>query len=206
MELYLQRPHAGSNAAGLATVIALHMAIGLGLLYGLATSKAHIVKTPDAYYIPVDRPKPADPQKQPVRNSKWQPAVVTVEPPVIPLVPVTEPTMARSNDAPTTPSDSGPGSDNAITQPSNTLGIACPNAQSIRSAVVYPAQALRHGLQGDVLARFIVSAAGDIRNVQIVQSSNRAFNAPAVAAVLQLQCRGQGQDVAVEMPFSFRLE
>jgi len=72
--------------------------------------------------------------------------------------------------------------------------------------VNYPVQARLDGLQGDVLARFIVGAAGDIRNVQIIRSSNRVFNAPVLAAVKQLNCVAQGQDVAVEMPFWFRLE
>ena len=67
-------------------------------------------------------------------------------------------------------------------------------------------RARRDGLQGDILARFVVGSAGDIRNVDIVSSSQRAFNSTVINAVRQFNCVAQGRDVEVEVPFTFRLE
>ncbi len=207
MELYLQRRHPGGNAAGLVAVIALHVAIGLGLLYGLATSKVHSIKPPEITIYPDPPVQPPTPvaRQTPLNNSL---PVVFHEPVVpIPLPPqVFEQTQPTVEPVLSNASDISSPVDTPVAHPSAVLGVACPNAQSIRSAIVYPAQAQREGLQGDVLARFVVGPTGDILNVQIAQSSNRAFNAPVLAAIKQLHCVAQGQAVNVEMPFSFRLE
>ncbi|HEX9391428.1 MAG TPA: hypothetical protein VF928_08970 [Usitatibacteraceae bacterium] len=61
MELYLQRRSPAGNFAGLATVIALHLAIGLALLYGLARNDVRIFTPPDVAYISPDIVKPPQP-------------------------------------------------------------------------------------------------------------------------------------------------
>ena len=85
------------------------------------------------------------------------------------------------------------------------LGVACPNAQRVREDMRYPVAARREGIQGDVLVRFLVGMTGEIKNINVVNSSNRALSNAAVAAIKQFSCAGQGQDVLVEVPFSFRL-
>ena len=66
--------------------------------------------------------------------------------------------------------------------------------------------ARREGLQGEVVAQFLVAAKGEIRNINIVSSSNRAFNNAVMNAVKQFSCVGQGREVTVEVPFSFKLD
>jgi protein TonB len=66
-------------------------------------------------------------------------------------------------------------------------------------------QARREGLQGDVTIRFTVTATGQIKDPQVVSSSNRVFNNVSLNAIRQFNCVGQGQDVVVEVPFSFKL-
>lgn len=85
------------------------------------------------------------------------------------------------------------------------LGVACPNAQRVREEMRYSVAARREGIQGDVLVRFLVGVTGEIKNINVVNSSNRALSNAAVAAIKQFSCAGQGQDVLVEVPFSFRL-
>jgi protein TonB len=74
------------------------------------------------------------------------------------------------------------------------------------SSIAYPREALLDGIQGEVLIEFTVSASGAIKNVEIKSSSNRIFNRPALAAVQsKLSCQGQGQDVRVQAPISFKI-
>lgn len=210
MEYSLQRRSPASNAAGLAVVIALHVALVLGLMYGLTRSGVKIsVPDPIAWVRPEEAPKPP-PEPLPLPRSVVK---HTLTPPpmlseVVIDVPTPPNTISTSADSTaTTPAlpDAVPDV-KPVANPTNSLGVACPNAQSVRAAAQYPAQARREGLQGDVLARFIVGARGDVRDIQIVQSSNRVFNTAVMGAVRQFNCIGQGQDVAVEVPFSFHLE
>jgi protein TonB len=74
------------------------------------------------------------------------------------------------------------------------------------SAIVYPRQALLDGVEGEVLIEFTVTASGEIKNVEIKSSTNRIFNRPALAVVQsKLTCQGQGQDVRVQAPVSFKI-
>ena len=69
----------------------------------------------------------------------------------------------------------------------------------------YPTQARRDGIQGNVVARFMVGANGAIRDISIASTSNQALNRAVINAVGQFRCVAQGQDVMVEAPFVFRL-
>jgi len=74
------------------------------------------------------------------------------------------------------------------------------------SSIVYPRQALLDGVEGEVLIEFTVTASGEIKNVEIKSSSNRIFNRAALNAVQSgLNCQGQGQEVRVQAPVSFKI-
>ena len=95
---------------------------------------------------------------------------------------------------------------NTVTVASGAVDVACPNAQRVRASILYPATARREGVQGDVLVRFLVGVTGEIKNISIVSSSNRALNHAAVSAVELFSCAAQGEDISVEVPFSFWLK
>ncbi|MBL8523321.1 MAG: energy transducer TonB, partial [Betaproteobacteria bacterium] len=86
-----------------------------------------------------------------------------------------------------------------------SVGIACPNSQQVRTEIKYPPAARKDGLQGEVLIEFTVAANGEIKDIDIKSSSNRAFNSVSVAAVRQFKCNAQARDVRVQVPFSFKL-
>lgn len=83
--------------------------------------------------------------------------------------------------------------------------VACPNSREVQANMVYPAPARRSGIQGDVIARFVVGANGSIRDIAIISSTSQTLNLAAINAVAQFRCVGQGQDIVVEAPFSFKL-
>jgi periplasmic protein TonB len=82
----------------------------------------------------------------------------------------------------------------------------------VRVAPVYPARAAQMGLEGYVIVEFVVTTAGTTRDVEVVESSNRMFERPAVDAAYRFRYRPRVIDgQAIEVPgvrnvFTFRLE
>ena len=210
MEYVMHSRNPARHVSGVAVVVIVHVVVLSALMLGL--NRPHMKAPPptELEWItivpntlpPPQPPKMADPS--PLKNVVLSPIVtpvIPIDPPIVSSETITvAPRDSISSDARPT---SGSG-DVPVSVP--ILGAACPNAQSVRETIRYPALARREGLQGDVLARFVVSAAGGIRNIEIVQSTNRAFNGVVVEAVKQFQCLAQAQDVSVEVPFTFRLE
>jgi protein TonB len=60
-------------------------------------------------------------------------------------------------------------------------------------------------LQGDVLIEFTLSAAGEIKDIEVKSSTNRAFNTASINATRQFKCNAQARDVRVQVPYSFKL-
>ncbi|MCX8004606.1 MAG: TonB family protein [Burkholderiaceae bacterium] len=73
------------------------------------------------------------------------------------------------------------------------------------SSIQYPREALLDGIEGEVLIEFTVTAGGQVRDPVIKSSSHRVFNRISLAAVGRLQCQGQGQDIRVQAPISFKI-
>ena len=72
--------------------------------------------------------------------------------------------------------------------------------------MAYPREAMVENLQGEVLAEFTLGANGQIRDIVIKSSTNRVFNRPAIQMIqTRLTCKGQGQDVKLSLPISFKL-
>ncbi len=209
MEYAFRRSPPQSRAFRLAFVALLHGILIYGLLHALRPmvsikpGKTEI----DVVILPVpDRPKPVpEPAKRDPALSQQH----RVEVP-LPQVPIDiaqpDPPIATSpsdNPLPTAPFVPVESSRQGEGQP--VLSVACPNSQAVRGRIRYPLAARRDGLEGDVVARFVVGADGAVRDIVIASSTNRAFNSTVVQAVAQFSCIGQGREVAVEVPFSFRL-
>jgi len=74
------------------------------------------------------------------------------------------------------------------------------------SSIRYPREALLDGIEGEVLIEFTVAGSGEIKDVEIKSSTHRIFNRVALTAVQSgLTCKGQGQDVRVQAPVSFKI-
>ena len=71
----------------------------------------------------------------------------------------------------------------------------------------YPAEASRKGItKGDALMQFTLTASGEIRDVKALQSSNPIFARNSERLVREYKCVGQGRDVTVTVPFSYKLK
>lgn len=217
MQYVMHERSFGKNISRFGLVIGGHVI----LVGALVASLNHMPKFDDVLppinLIPIAPVTPEKPRPEPPRPIKntHKPVIqqTTVPPPDVPVdrpavvetisaapTNVVTPTDFRDS-SPATSADSG-----AATPAASNLGVACPNAAQVQGNMRYPREALREGIEGDVTARFVVTAAGEIKNIAIVGSSNRVFNSVVTQAVQQFGCRGQGQDVTVEAPFTFRLK
>ncbi len=210
MEFVLQRKTPVQRFGGLAMVAVAHVLVIGGLMLGVTRTIPRIAPPEDLTVVIIpDNPKPPPTKMELPKQTLTAPQHVVMPPPILDVPPVVVDAISVAPVAEVAPSNPGP----VVTMPtegsgtpSTGLAAACPNAQGIRSTMRYPPEARRQGLQGDVLARFVVGANGQIRNIDIVSSSNRAFNSSVINAVGQFACVGQGRDVAVEVPFTFRLQ
>jgi periplasmic protein TonB len=69
----------------------------------------------------------------------------------------------------------------------------------------FPREASRLGLEeGDAVIQFTLGASGEVKNVRALRSSHEAFANAAIRIVSSYRCTGQGRDVNVQVPFTFR--
>ena len=196
----------GKHLTGIVIVIILHVALGYGLMNGLATKVMDVIKKPLETKIieevkklpPPDTPPPPPPKMVQVLPTFIPPPEVMIQ------APVTAPVIQnRTAVAPPVYAPPAPPAPVAVAPPS--VGVACPNSQEIRTNIKYPVQARKDGLQGEVLIEMTIAANGEVKDVDVKSSSNRAFNSVAIAASRQFKCNGQGRDVRVQVPYSFKL-
>ncbi len=205
-----QQRQPGKHAVGIGVVIILHILLGWALASGLASKAVRIILPETEAVIIVDKPKPPPPPVEPppppkqvvVMQTFVPPPEVQIQqqapPPVIQNTTVVAPPVFAP---PTPPAPPAP-----IAPPAPvSVGIACPNSQQIRADIKYPTQARKDALQGEVLIEATVGANGEIKDVEVISSSNRAFNSVSINSVRQFKCNAQGRDVRVQVPFSFKI-
>ena len=205
-----QQRQPGKHAVGIGVVIILHILLGWALASGLATKAVRIILPETEAVIIVEKPKPPPPPLEPPPPPKQVVVMQTfVPPPEVQIQQQLQPPVIQNTTVvappvfapPTPPAPPAP-----IAPPTPvSVGIACPNSQQIRSDIKYPTQARKDGLQGEVLIEATVGANGEIKDVEVISSSNRAFNSISINSVRLFKCNAQGRDVRVQVPFSFKL-
>lgn len=217
MQYVMQERSFGKNVSRIGLVVGAHVIFVGALVANLNHMPKFTGEPPPIDYVKISPVTPEKPKAEPPRpiEQKHKPVIerttvplpdVHIDHPAVVETITATPTNTTQNEprdpSPPTTADSGV----TIAPTASNLGVACPNAAQVQSGMRYPALAAREGLEGDVTARFVVTAAGEIKNIAIVSSSNRVFNNVVTQAVQQFGCRGQGQDVVVEAPFTFRLK
>ena len=206
MDYAQQQRSPGKHLTGIVVVIILHVVLGYALMHGLATKVMNVIKQPiDTKIIEeVKKPPPPDTPPPPPPKTVQMPPTFVPPPEVMIQAPVSAPVISnRTAVAPPVYAPPAPPAPVAVAPPS--IGVACPNSQEIRTNIKYPVQARKDGLQGEVLIEMTIAANGDVKDVDVKSSTNRAFNSVAIAASRQFKCNGQGRDVRVQVPYSFKL-
>jgi protein TonB len=220
MDYARQQRNPSRHLVGIGGVVLFHILIIWGLVSGLARKVVEVVKGPIEVKVIEEVAKPPPPPAEiiPPPPKMAAPPPPFIPPPEINIAPPPTPAptiSAVTREAPPTtalpPIQPPPPPVAAAPPPPKPTGpqsarVVCSNYVEVMSSIAYPREALLDGIQGEVLIEFTVSASGEIKNVEIKSSSNRIFNRPALAAVQsKLSCQGQGQDVRVQAPISFKI-
>jgi protein TonB len=88
-----------------------------------------------------------------------------------------------------------------------SAAVVCSNYSTAMGDAAFPKDAIRQGLEkGDATVVFTLTAAGEVKNVTVERTSHAIFGRASVRVVNEFKCQGQGRDVQVRVPFSFKLE
>ena len=207
MDYAQQQRQPGKHRTGIVVVLIFHVFLGWALVSGLARKVVEVVKGPMTTKIIEEVKKPPPPDTPPPPPPKMVQVMPTFVPP--PEVQIQSPVSQSpiSNPTPVAPPVYAPPAPPAPVAPvaAPSVGVACPNSQQIRTEIKYPAQARKDGTEGEVLVEFTVATSGEIKDIEVKSSSNRVFNSVSLNSVRQFKCNGQGRDVRVQVPFSFKL-
>ena len=207
MDYAQQQRQPGKHLTGIVVVLIFHVFLGWALVSGLARKVVEVVKGPMTTKIIEEVKKPPPPDTPPPPPPKMVQVMPTFVPP--PEVQIQSPVSQSpiSNPTPVAPPVYAPPAPPAPVAPvaAPSVGVACPNSQQIRTEIKYPAQARKDGTEGEVLVEFTVATSGEIKDIEVKSSSNRVFNSVSLNSVRQFKCNGQGRDVRVPVPFSFKL-
>lgn len=216
MDFARQQRNPARHLVGIGAVVLLHILIGWALVSGLARKVVEVVKGPIEVKVieEVIKKPPPPPEVVPPPPKLAAPPPPFIPPPEIAIAPPPTPAPTISvvtQEAPPAPqapviqrvpeAPAPPAPQPAI----RSAQVACANYRDVMSSIQYPREALLDGIEGDVLIEFTVTAGGQIRDPVIRNSSHRIFNRVSLRVVQQLNCQGQGQDIRVQAPVSFRI-
>jgi protein TonB len=207
---------------GITFVILFHAFIVYALVTGLAKKVVDVVRAPIETKVIEEIKKPPPPPEVVVppppkleappppfipppevqiATPPPQQATITATTPTPPPAPVAiAPTPAP---APAAPAPAAP----PAPAPTVTAGIACSNFSTVMGDAAYPRDATRLGIEkGEALIQFTLTASGEIKDIKSLRASHPIFARNSIRLVGEYKCAGQGRDVIVQVPFSYKLE
>lgn len=207
---------------GFGAVLIFHLVLVYALVTGLATKVVDAVRAPIETKVIEEIKKPPPPPEvvvppPPKLEAPPPPYIPPPEiqlatpPPPVPTITATTPTpppapVAIAPAPPpvvATPAPPAPAAPPAVI----TAGVACSNYTKVMGEVDYPVQAVREGIEkGEATIQFTLTAGGDIKDIKAVRSTNAIFARNSIRIVGQYKCAGQGHDVQVTVPFSYKLQ
>ncbi len=88
-----------------------------------------------------------------------------------------------------------------------SAAVVCSNYATVMGDAAYPPEAQRAGIdKGEALIQFTLDPSGQIKNIKVVRASHPIFARNSVRIVSEYKCQGQGHDVAVLVPFGYKIE
>src|SRR5579862_1896528 len=164
-------------------VVLLHIALGYALLNGLGRAVVEVLKKPLETKIieEIKKPPPDTPPPPPPKLAAPPPPFIP--PPEINIqVPVVQAPAAITQTTTVKPTTPPP-----VIQAPPVQQPAIRKEYTAKSRVnpAYPRNLMREGVEGKVVAWVHVAPSGDVTNVEIRQSTNRAFDREVIRALSQ---------------------
>lgn len=198
---------------GIGAVVLFHIIVIYALVTGLARKVVEVVKGPIEVKVieEVIKKPPPPPELLPPPPKVQAPPPPFIPPPEVNIAPPPTPAptiTAVTPEAPPAPQAPviAPPPPAPAPAPVQSAAVVCPNYREALGSVAYPREAAADGIQGEVLAEFTLAANGQIKDIVIKSSTNRVFNKPAIQMIQsKLVCKGQGHDIKLTLPISFKL-
>ena len=174
----------GKHAPSIIMVGLLHLAIGYALVTGLARKVVEVIKAPLETKIieeikkpPPDQPPPPPPKMAPPPPPFIPPPEINIQVPTISQAPTI--TTVTTTPPPPAPPVSAPA-------PAPQPLVRKEYKASYRVEPQFPREALRTGTTGRVIAHVVVSPAGTVTEVRIIQANPpRLFDREVIRALSQ---------------------
>jgi protein TonB len=205
------------HLVGIAFVILFHAFIVWALVSGLAKKVVEVVRAPIETKVIEEIKKPPPPPEvvvppPPKMEAPPPPFIpppevqIATPPPPAPTITATSPTPPpQTVITPVAPPVTAPPAPPAPAVVS--ASVVCSNYSTVMGDTAFPKEAVRQGIEkGEATVMFTLSASGEIKNVTVERASHAIFGRASVRVVNEFKCQGQGRDVQVRVPFSFKLE
>ena len=205
---------------GFGAVLLFHLLIVYALVSGLAKKVVDVVRAPIETKVIEEIKKPPPPPEivVPPPPKLEAPPPPFIPPPEIQIAtpPPPAPTITATTQtpppapvviAPTPPVAAAAPAPPAPAPTTASAGVVCSNYATVMGDVAFPREAQRQGIErGDATIQFTLSANGEIRDIKALRSSHQIFARSSIRIVSEYKCQGQGRDVVVTVPFSYKLE
>jgi len=210
------------HIVGFTFVILFHAFIVYALVTGLAKKVVEVVRAPIETKVIEEVKKPPPPPEivVPPPPRLEAPPPPFIPPPEVQIAtpPPPQPTITAVTPEPPpapveiTPAPPPPPVAEAPPQPVAppapvSAAVVCSNYKQKMGDASFPRQAARAGLEkGEVLVQFTLGPGGEVKDVKALKSTHPIFARAAMQIVSEYKCQGQGRDVVVQVPFSYRIQ
>lgn len=206
------------HLVGITFVILFHAFIVYALMTGLATKVVEVVRAPiETKVIEEVKPPPPPPEivvPPPPRLEAPPPPFIPPPEVQIATPPPPQPTItATTPTPPPAPVAIAPVAPPVVAPPAPaapapvSAAVVCSNYQTVMGDQGFPREALRRGLErGDALIQFTLTPSGEIKDIKSLRASHAIFARNSIRIVGEYRCQGQGRDVIVQVPFSYKLD
>jgi protein TonB len=207
------------RAVGLGAVLLFHGLLIYALVTGLAKKVVDVVRAPIETKVIEEIKKPPPPPEVvvPPPPKLEAPPPPFIPPPEIQIAtpPPPQPTItATTPTPPPAPVTITPAPAPVAVAPAPppapataAASVVCSNFATVMGDVAYPREAQRQGIErGEATIQFTLSPSGEVKDIKAVRSSHQIFARNSIRIVSEYKCQGQGREVTVTVPFSYKLE
>jgi len=207
------------HLVGITVVILFHLLVVWALVSGLAKKVVDVVRAPIETKVIEEIKKPPPPPEVvvPPPPKLEAPPPPFIPPPEIQIAtpPPPQPTITATTPTPPpapvviapAPPPTAPAPPAPPAPATASAGVVCSNYASVMGDVAFPREAQRQGIErGEATIQFTLTASGEVKDIKALRSTHQIFARNSIRIVSEYKCQGQGRDVVVTVPFSYKLE